>query len=59
MSDQSGLIETIQDAISVHSIKKQGAKLLTGDQKTYSLVTYFYKVLNHCKLCEITFLTFF
>ncbi len=37
-SDQSGFIEVIQDAISVHSIKKQGLK---GDIKKYSLRDYF------------------
>ena len=41
MSDDCGLIETIQDAISIHSIKKQGYKRLTQDKTTYSLHDYF------------------
>ena len=44
MSDQSGLIETIQDAISVHSIKKQGTKKLKNDQKAFTLFDYFCQV---------------
>lgn len=41
MSDDCGLIETIQDAISIHSIKKQGYKRLPQDKTTYSLHDYF------------------
>ncbi len=41
MSDDCGLIETIQDAISIHSIKKQGYKRLPQDRTAYSLHDYF------------------
>jgi phosphatidylinositol kinase/protein kinase (PI-3 family) len=41
MSDDCGLIETIQDAISIHSIKKQGYKRRVEEKTTYSLHDYF------------------
>ncbi len=44
MSNQAGLIETIQDAISIHSIKKHGKKALDPNQKSYSLTEYYMTV---------------
>ena len=44
ISDQSGLIETIQDAISIHSIKKQGSRLMSTESKSWSLYEYFRQV---------------
>ncbi|KAH6578932.1 hypothetical protein BASA60_003469 [Batrachochytrium salamandrivorans] len=43
-SEQSGLIETIRDAISVHSIKKEGyARQLNQQGIAYTLYDYFVK----------------
>ncbi|KAI8921573.1 hypothetical protein BC831DRAFT_476559 [Entophlyctis helioformis] len=43
-SEQSGLIETIRDAISVHSIKKEGyARQLNQSGIAYTLYDYFIK----------------
>ena len=44
MSNQAGLIETIQDAISIHSIKNHGKKALDPNQKSYSLTEYYMTV---------------
>jgi phosphatidylinositol 4-kinase len=40
-SNQTGLIETIRDAISIHSIKKQGLKTLDPNLKSYPLIDYY------------------
>jgi phosphatidylinositol 4-kinase len=45
MSNQSGLVETIQDAISIHSIKKQGLESLDPNLKSYPLIDYYMTVI--------------
>lgn len=44
-SNQSGLIETIPDAVSIHSIKKNGyVRHLNAEGIAYSLYDHFIKV---------------
>ena len=46
ISDQAGLVETIRNAISVHSIKKEGYESKTADSDVgYSLYDYYIKVV--------------
>lgn len=47
MSNQTGIIETIRDAISIHSIKKQGLNTLDPNHKSYPLIDYYLTVLYH------------
>jgi phosphatidylinositol 4-kinase B len=45
-SDQSGLIETIPDSVSIHSIKKDGyVRHLNAEGIAYSLYDHFIKVI--------------
>ena len=45
-SDQSGLIETIRDSVSIHSIKKEAYKSHgVNEPFTFTLYNYFLKVL--------------
>ncbi|TPX56579.1 1-phosphatidylinositol 4-kinase [Powellomyces hirtus] len=47
-SDQSGIMETIRDAISVHSIKKEGyAKQLNEKGLPFTLYDYFVREFGH------------
>ncbi|KAI9100667.1 kinase-like domain-containing protein [Phlyctochytrium arcticum] len=47
-SDQSGIVETIRDAISVHSIKKDGyAKRLNEKGLAFTLYDYFVNEFGH------------
>ncbi|KAJ8331741.1 hypothetical protein BDV3_000949 [Batrachochytrium dendrobatidis] len=47
-SEQSGLVETIRDAISIHSIKKEGyARNLNQQGIAFTLYDYFIKEFGH------------